>query len=343
MKTTPQYEPFLPWANLPRYGIQGVSPDDRSGDIYLEDERLRLVTEVAIVARRPLLIRGEPGSGKSSYAPFAARNLNWRYYEYTVTGRTEAKDLLWRFDALARLRDAQAQVKREQMKPARYVTPGVLWWAFNRQDAIAFSATVHSRRTATATQSRITEPFAEVNRNRNPAGVVVLIDEIDKADPDVPNDLLEVMGMNRFRVEEADHEVESQLAASPGDFDPANRYGRLLIVITTNEERDLPAAFLRRCIVHTLEEPKDKESRMQRLGSIARLHMASLIENQPQGVDFVKQIAGKCEDLREEARHKQRRGPSIAEFLDAVRVCLTLGVPPTDARWQTIQQNVLLK
>ena len=95
MNKSASYKPFLPWINLSAAEIPPYRPDDRSGALYLEDEKLRFVTEVAIVTQRPLLLRGEPGSGKSSYAPFVARNLNWRYYEQTVTGRTEAKDLLW--------------------------------------------------------------------------------------------------------------------------------------------------------------------------------------------------------------------------------------------------------
>src|SRR5687767_755497 len=110
MTDTPSYRSFLPWNNAPaEQSNTARGPDDRSGAVYLHDPALQLAAETAIVTQRPLLLRGEPGSGKSSFAPFAARNLGWRYYEMTVTGRTEARDLLWRFDALARLRDANAR------------------------------------------------------------------------------------------------------------------------------------------------------------------------------------------------------------------------------------------
>ena len=126
MNTPEKYEPFLPWNNLESLTNAEYRPDDRSGRFYLEDEKLRFVTEVAIVTQRPLLLRGEPGSGKSSFAPFVARNLNWRYYEQTVTGRTEAKDLLWRFDALRRLRDARDPDRKLDLSAENYLTPGPL-------------------------------------------------------------------------------------------------------------------------------------------------------------------------------------------------------------------------
>src|SRR6185437_5537077 len=187
MKTPAKYRSFLPWTSLSPGDISQYRPDDRSGALYLEDERLRFVAEVAIVTQRPLLLRGEPGCGKSSFAPFVARNLNWRYYEQTVTGRTEAKDLLWRFDALERLRDARRVDSTADMSASQYVTPGPLWWAFNRPKALELVS-----RAIDEGQPRAVEPFSELNRLRDPQRAVVLIDEIDKADPNVPNDLLEV-------------------------------------------------------------------------------------------------------------------------------------------------------
>src|SRR6266853_2651076 len=179
MNTPEKYEPFLPWNNLEPLTNAEYRPDDRSGRFYLKDEKLQFVTEVAIVTHRPLLLRGEPGSGKSSFAPFVARNLNWRYYEQTVTGRTEAKDMLWRFDALRRLRDARDPDREADLSAEKYVTPGPLWWAFNRPEALRVAKL--RPRLATADGASSFEPFYAVNESRDPLRAVVLIDEIDKA------------------------------------------------------------------------------------------------------------------------------------------------------------------
>lgn len=337
MKTPDTYKPFLPWNNLTADKIPEYRPDDRSGALYLEDERLRFVTEVAIVTQRPLLLRGEPGCGKSSFAPFVARNLNWRYYEQTVTGRTEARDLLWRFDALQRLRDARRADPTADMEATQYVTPGPLWWAFNRPKALAVAKRVGKG------EPQADEPFPELNQKRDPLRAVVLIDEIDKADPNVPNDLLEVLGTNRFSVEEANLLVNRLAVPADSNESSPNHHGALLTVITTNEERDLPAAFLRRCVTHTITEPETADLKNKRLVNIALLHMQPLVKARNDGQQMVEQVAAKCLELREDARRKQRRGPSIAEFLDAVRFCLVRGVKPDDEEWKVVQQSVLLK
>lgn len=168
---------------------------------------------LAYAARRPLLVRGEAGSGKSQIARAAAQVMG--YVEPLVEvihPRFEALDLLYRLDAVERLADAQVQ----QLDPTnqKYVKPGRLW------DAIELMR------------------LSQINP-------VLLIDEIDKADADVPNALLDVLGNRSFAVP------------------PLNNFivradsGRLpLIIITTNEERELPSAFVRRCIVLNLSPPK---------------------------------------------------------------------------------------
>jgi MoxR-like ATPase len=336
MSSAKAYRHFLPWQNGAVNSSSTAGPDDRSGNVYLHDPHLQLATETAIVTQRALLIRGEPGSGKSSFAAFAARNLGWRYYEINVTGRTEAKDLLWRFDALARLRDAQIRTQ-PNINPHRYVTPGVLWWAFNRESVERL------RSDEKTDESLLVEPFAEVNSNRDPSRSVVLVDEIDKADPEVPNDLLEVFGLNRFNVEDLQLKVERKSPDLFHDPDSANHYGSLLIVITTNQERDLPSAFLRRCIVYSIQEPEKTEEQVIRLERIARLHFNSWIESQPKGANLVLNVAQKCCELRKMAKKHRRRGPSTAEFLDAVRVCFTLQIGPDSDLWKQVEQSVVLK
>ena len=173
--------------------------------------------------------------------------------------------------------------------------------------------------------------------------MIVLIDEIDKADPDVPNDLLEVIGLNRFRVDELDRLVERMIPDPDEDPGSPNHFGSLFIVITTNQERDLPAAFMRRCVVHTLKEPEEEEDQINKLVEIARLHMNNLIASHSGGDDLIYRIAKKCCQLQRDNIHHLRRGPSTAEFLDVVRVCLKLEIDPESEFWQQIEQNVLIK
>src|SRR3954447_10366784 len=101
------------------------APDRRSGDVYLMSDELSLALNVAFVTGRPLLLRGSPGSGKSSFAPFIARNLGWSYEEHGVTSTTTAQDLFWHFDDLARLADAQVLRPGEELGYREYLRPGV--------------------------------------------------------------------------------------------------------------------------------------------------------------------------------------------------------------------------
>lgn len=329
IKTT-DYKSFLPWENKTRELGYTPAPDDRSGDVYYLDEKLCLAAEVAIVTQRPLLIRGESGSGKSSFAPFAARNLNWRYYEYTVTGRTEARDLLWKFDALSRLRDAQAGEAKENLASKNYIKPGVMWWAFNRSSAEIYSPT----------EEAVLFPH---NQDRDQQRAVVLIDEIDKADPNVPNDLLDILGLYRFYVDELDCVIERDMPEPVADENHPNSKGGLLLVITTNEERDLPDAFIRRCVVHTMDEPDTSEKRIARLIEIANLHMRALLDARPDDDNLVETVARKCIEMRDVSKNKTRKKPSVAEFLDALRICLALGITPGSEHWSQIEQQVLQK
>jgi hypothetical protein len=115
--------------------------DRRDGKVYVfgsDDDPPRLAAQVAIITDRPLLLRGDPGVGKSSLAAFIARDRNWRYYEHTVTARTEATDLLWTFDAVRKLGDASLLASRgpgAKLDDHDYVKPGELWWAFDPASA----------------------------------------------------------------------------------------------------------------------------------------------------------------------------------------------------------------
>ena len=183
-----------------------------AGHYWSEPEKLALI--FAFAARRPLLVRGEAGSGKSQIARAAAQHLkSGEPLVEVIHPRFEALDLLYRIDVVERLADAQ--IKQLDETNQKYVKKGRLWQAVekmnSRQDLIP----------------------------------VLLVDEIDKADADLPNALLDVLGNRSFEVPSRDQPVRA----------PDQRWP--LIIITTNEERELPPAFIRRCAVLNLNPPED--------------------------------------------------------------------------------------
>jgi MoxR-like ATPase len=253
-------------------------------------------------------VRGPSGTGKSSLAASLAVAKGWRYYEEVVSSTTEARNFLWKFETLQRLSDAQAQ----SVRPAvHYVEPGVLWWAFDPESA--------SRRGIPAGE---VPPLRDPNRFPEHAGerAVVLIDEIDKADPDVPNNLLVPLGSLEFTVTDA-YNARVKASVPP------------VVVITTNDERELPGAFTRRCVVIKLEAPETPV-----LLRIAEAHY---------GTDPAGLYAAVAEKLQAVAAAKKKSGlppPSTAEFLDAIGTCRDLNVTPGDhPTWQAIERAVFLK
>lgn len=299
---------------------------DRSfSDRYVYDDEIELAVNVALATGRPLLVRGEPGSGKSSLARSVASKCNWNYCDEVITSRSNARDLQWRFDAIRRLNDAQAgqlakksdeDLEREE-KAARticpYIDPGALWWAFDRETA--------QRRGATSRFAELVSSPAYPGIDREAEQTVVLVDEIDKADPDLPNDLLVTLGSLTFRVDDLDLEIQHSGPRPP------------FVVITTNRERSLPQAFLRRCVV--LDLPPATGSRLR---EIAHAHFPELEEGLFDGVN------AKYEQLRSVAENQGVRPPGIAEFLDALRSCIQLGVE--DARhgaWAEVLHATLWK
>ena len=155
-------------------------------------------------------------------------------------------------------------------------------------------------------------------------GTVLLIDEIDKADPDVPNSLLEPLGSLQFSVEETRVRVR-------GEGTPP------LVFITTNDERELPAAFRRRCVILYLKKHERPD-----LIQIAQAHFGDHIP--PVTEDLAGRVADIHLKLQDDAFTKGRRLPSTAEYLDAVRACLTLGVDPrTGGEWSHIEELTLSK
>lgn len=273
--------------------------DRRDGAVYVWNEDLELAVNIAIATERPLLVRGPSGTGKSSLAASLAVAENWKYYEQVVSSATEAQHFLWRFETLQRLSDAQAGA----MRPAvHYVSPGVLWWAFDPKGARSYG----------------TDPnrFPK-NQDRR---AVVLIDEIDKADPDVPNNLLVPLGSLEFTVSDAADAVVKAVVPP-------------IVVITTNDERELPNAFTRRCVVVKLEPP-DRKTLLQ----IAAAHFG------PDRDLLYEQIADSLDAIAAAKKSHGLPVPSTAEYLDAIATCRDLGVAPgAHATWRAVERAVFLK
>jgi MoxR-like ATPase len=306
------------------------APDRRDGLVYVITPEIQLAVDVALATGRPLLLRGEPGSGKSSLAAYVARQRGWRYYEHVITSRTQARDLLSTFDTVRRLADAEIGRKSKQLNDADYVEPGVLWWAFAPGSARRRGNPQGGRRTPPAV-----EPNETLNANRSAEHAVVLIDEIDKADPDLPNGLLVPLGSSEFMVPETGQRVKKE--APTGNLNPDQ--SRHLIMITTNEERELPQAFLRRCVVIWLRHPG-----INRLVTIARSHMAAYAGGMTSSDErLALELAKRVDEVRKEAKKQAIRPPSTAEYLDAVRACRALGITPDSDQWAQLRNLTLIK
>ena len=299
------------------YGQQRV-PDRRDGLAYVLQPEVKFAVEVAAATGRPLLLRGEPGSGKSSLAAHVARTRGWRYYQHVVTSRTTARDLLWSFDAVRRLADAQLRQPGTTLDDAAYVEPGVLWWAFDPGSA--------RRRGRPSGADTATDPDPH-NTGRAGKAAVVLIDEIDKADPDMPNGMLVPLGSGEFEVTETRTRVTAGETAQP------------LIIVTTNEDRELPQAFLRRCVVAWLPEPTDLH-----LVEVAGKHLSA--GGEPfTGEDktLAEALARELLRARTENGEAGLRKPGTAEYLDALRAVRALGITVGSSEWQDLRSLTLVK
>ena len=285
--------------------------DSRTGDVYVFNDRIVLAVRVALATGRPLLVRGESGWGKSSLAASAARVLNWNFLETVITSRTQARDLQYELDLVLRLNDAHAQKLDPDTR--RYIRPGVLWWALDPAGARKQQCFYNENRSLPAVPDAPALP-----------GTVLLIDEIDKADPDVPNNLLVALGSLEFRVEETSQTVRADKTQQPP-----------LVFITTNEERELPAAFLRRCIEITLPAliapDPDGSTRKKLLVDVVLAH--GLSDGQKAVTsEYADQVAGLLIQPPEEGREVVI--PSPAEFKDTLLAMVALyGAKnvPTDA------------
>ena len=302
--------------------------DIRDGSVYLVDPDLRLSIEVALATNRPLLLRGEPGSGKSSLAAYVARNLKARYYEFVVTANTTTQDFLWKFDSARKIAETARGFSGEPaLSDYDYVEPGVFWWALDRRTALRRGAPK-----GVAIFSEALEPNAELNARRSPSAATVLVDEIDKAHSSVHNDLLVPLGSSEFVVRETLSRIRPSTRG-------VGQIKQLLIVLTTNEIRELPVAFLRRCVVHYLAFPDE-----DRLVEIAKIH-GSRWRFRPKASDesLFRDVAIRVLAIREEAKEEAWRPPSTAEYIDAIKACRALNVRVGSDEWDRIERICLLK
>lgn len=268
--------------------------------------------ETAYYAGRPLLIRGETGSGKSQLARAIAHVWQRLFVSEVVNSRTESGDLHYHFDAVARLADAQAAsafVKceadaKEFLNPLKYLSPAALWWVFDWEGAERVYAVKGYKR------NKVSKPvFIDEQGNEHEwqpkDGAVILIDEIDKAETDLPNDMLETLGNGAFPVpwQDQDKVVKMQEQNPP------------IVIITTNDERELPAAFIRRCVVLNLNPPKDADKLQAWLCKRGAVHFKEKCSESTR-----KSAAELLLESRENAEKKGVPPVGQAEYLDLLRV-----------------------
>lgn len=272
--------------------------DRRARPTYVYDDDIVLAVNVALATGRPLLVRGASGTGKSTLARNAAHVLGRRFYEVVVTSRTQANDLLYEVDLLKRLNDAQAGRGSDAADPLSrdmtpYIKPGPLWWALDRENAEQLGTT------------------SDPGDGPSDAPAAILIDEVDKADPDVPNNLLVPLGSLRFDVPDLPGRTVERKGDAP------------LVVITSNDERQLPAAFLRRCVELQLAPPP-----RARLEEIGIAHIGT------RNKSFVRQALAA---LLGDAENDGAQPISPAEFVDVLEAARNLEIEVGSDAWRAIE------
>ncbi|MGF1457276.1 MAG: AAA family ATPase [Alphaproteobacteria bacterium] len=236
---------------------------------YVATEDLRVAVNAAITLERPLLIKGEPGTGKTVLAHEVAKALDVPLYEWHIKSTTKAQQGLYEYDAVSRLRDSQ--LGDERVRDIRnYIRKGKLWESFTA-----------------------------------PARPVLLIDEIDKADIEFPNDLLLELDRMQFFVYETGETVSAAQ--------------RPIVFITSNNEKELPDAFLRRCFFHYIKFPDTDTMR-----AIVDVHFPNLKQ------DLVREALNTFYELRAVPGLKKK--PSTSELLDWLKLLMVEDVDPAILR-----------
>jgi MoxR-like ATPase len=236
---------------------------------YVASDDLALAVNAAVKLERPLLVKGEPGTGKTELARQVALALEMPLIEWHVKSTTKAQQGLYEYDAVSRLRDSQLGDARVN-EVRNYIRKGKLWQAFEAE-----------------------------------ARVVLLIDEIDKADIEFPNDLLQELDRMEFHVYETGEMVQARQ--------------RPVVIITSNNEKELPDAFLRRCFFHYIRFP-DADT----LAAIVRVHFPGIKEA------LLAAALTQFFEIREVAGLKKK--PSTSEVLDWLRLLLAEDLAPEDLR-----------
>ena len=236
---------------------------------YVAADDLKIAVNAAIALEKPLLVKGEPGTGKTELARQIADNLGLRFIEWNIKSTTKAQQGLYEYDAVTRLRDSQLGDERVN-DVKNYIRKGKLWEAFEADEK-----------------------------------VVLLIDEIDKADIEFPNDLLQELDRMEFHVYETGETVKAKQ--------------RPIVIITSNNEKELPDAFLRRCFFHYIQFP-DQEV----LHQIVDVHYPGIKKR------LVSEALTQFYEIRDTPGLKKK--PSTSEALDWIRLLVAEDVDPADLR-----------
>lgn len=236
---------------------------------YVATEDLTVAVNAAVTLERPLLIKGEPGTGKTELAKQVAKGLQLEMIEWNIKSTTKAQQGLYEYDAVSRLRDSQLGEERVH-DVKNYIRKGKLWQAFDADKK-----------------------------------VVLLIDEIDKADIEFPNDLLQELDKMEFYVYETGETIVARQ--------------RPIVIITSNNEKELPDAFLRRCFFHYIRFPDTETLKM-----IVKVHHADIKES------LLTTALTQFFELRDQPGIKKK--PSTSEVLDWLKLLLAEDLTPEDIK-----------